>query len=309
MTNCDPKVTVLLPVYNGEKYLREAIESILNQTFTDFMLLIIDDGSTDGSADIIRSYDDSRIKFLSNETNLTLITTLNKGIDASRGEYIARMDQDDISMPDRLAKQVAFMDADPELGACGSWVSLINVAGDITSNIRMPQGKYLGARYWLQSPIIHSSAMIRRSALGDLRYDQNSEHVEDYDLWFEIRKKSKIANVPRFLVRYRMHPESISFKESHTQKKKSYEVFLKHTGANEISYDEFLLLKFYPFGANFIKRIILTVKLSKLTGTRYIYFLKEDIIYLIDKVYNACLLRGKRFLKKLTGYSKLKVTI
>jgi len=299
MKNGEPKITVLLPVYNGEKYLRQAIESILDQTFTDFMFLIIDDGSTDGSTDIIRSYDDPRIKFLRNETNLTLISTLNKGIDASRGEYIARMDQDDISMPDRLAKQVAFMDAKPELGACGSWVSLINETGEITSNIRMPSGKYLGARYWLQSPIIHSSAMIRRSALGDLRYDFNSEHVEDYDLWFKVRKRSKIDNVPCSLVRYRMHPESISSRESHTQKKKSYEVFLKHTGASEISFDEFLLLKFYPFDLNFIRRILLTMKLSKLTKTKYAYFLKEDGVYLMDKFCNVYLLWKNQFLKRL----------
>ena len=115
-----------MPVYNGERYLREAIDSILNQTFKDFEFLIINDGSTDLSVEIIESYADKRISLAHNGQNLGLITTLNRGFDLACGEYIARMDCDDISLPDRLEKQVVFMDNHPEIGICGSWVSAIS---------------------------------------------------------------------------------------------------------------------------------------------------------------------------------------
>jgi len=116
----EPKVTVLMPVYNGEKYLNEAIDSILGQTFKDFKFLIINDGSTDGTADILKSYKDSRIKVTNNEKNIGLTKSLNKGLKMAKSEYIARMDADDISLPTRLQKQVEFMDSHPKVGVCGT---------------------------------------------------------------------------------------------------------------------------------------------------------------------------------------------
>ena len=111
-----------MTVHNGEKHLSEAIDGILNQTFKDFEFLVIDDGSTDGSADIIQSYKDVRIRFISNGKNLSVPVSLNMGLNLARGEYIARMDCDDISLPQRLEKQVQFMDANPEVGVCGTWL-------------------------------------------------------------------------------------------------------------------------------------------------------------------------------------------
>ena len=116
-----PTVTVLLSVYNGERYLRESIESILNQTFTDFEFLIINDGSTDDSRRIISSYDDPRIQLIDNEQNIGLSQSLNKGLKLARGTYIARQDADDISEPERLAKQVSYMDRNPHIALLGSW--------------------------------------------------------------------------------------------------------------------------------------------------------------------------------------------
>ena len=115
----NPKVTVLMPVYNCEKYLRESIESILNQTFKDFEFLIINDGSSDKSAEIVESYNDNRINFVQNEKNIGLAASLNRGLDIAKGEYIARMDADDISLPERLEKQVRFMETNPQIGICG----------------------------------------------------------------------------------------------------------------------------------------------------------------------------------------------
>ena len=112
----NPLVSILMPVYNSEKYLREAIKSILNQTFTNFELIIINDGSTDNSLKIIKSFKDNRIKIIKNKGNLGLIKTLNKGIDLAQGKYIARMDADDIAMPKRLEKQIAFFNENPDYG-------------------------------------------------------------------------------------------------------------------------------------------------------------------------------------------------
>ena len=123
----NPLVTVLMPVYNGEKYLKEAIESILNQTFKDFEFLIINDGSTDNSVKIIQSFNDLRIRLIHNESNIGLIKTLNKGLKLSNGKYIARMDCDDVSLPKRLSVQINFMEKHPEIGVCGSWVKIIGL--------------------------------------------------------------------------------------------------------------------------------------------------------------------------------------
>jgi len=119
------QVTIIMPVYNGEVYLREAIDSILDQTLTDFEFLILNDGSSDHSVDIVRSYDDPRIRLVENEANLGVVQTLNRGLDLANGTFIARMDCDDRSLRDRLARQVAFLDDHPEVGICGTWMEAI----------------------------------------------------------------------------------------------------------------------------------------------------------------------------------------
>jgi glycosyltransferase involved in cell wall biosynthesis len=131
-----PKVTVLMPTYNGAKVLREAIDSILTQTFGDFEFHILNDGSLDKSVDIIRSYADGRIRLEHNEGHLGLISTLNRGLDLARGGFIARMDWDDTSFPTRLEKQVYFMQVHPELGVCGTW---IEVKGKNNYLLKYPQ--------------------------------------------------------------------------------------------------------------------------------------------------------------------------
>ena len=125
-----PKVTVLMSVYNGEKHLREAIDSILNQTFGDFEFLIINDGSTDRTADILQSYQDSRIKIIHNEKNIGLTKSLNKGLKLAKGEYLARMDADDISYPNRLEVQYEYMEKNPNVGIVGSWNDVIDDIGN-----------------------------------------------------------------------------------------------------------------------------------------------------------------------------------
>ena len=115
-------VSVILPVFNGEKFLTESINSILNQSFKKFELIVINDGSTDNSYEYIKKFKDTRLSVINNDKNIGLSNSLNKGILVAKGKYIARMDQDDISLPDRLKKQVAFMDDNPGIGVCGTWL-------------------------------------------------------------------------------------------------------------------------------------------------------------------------------------------
>lgn len=202
-----PKITVLMPVYNAQAFLREAIDSILAQTLTDFELLIIDDGSTDGSAAIVRSYADARIRLAVSEQNLKLAATLNRGLDMARGDYVARMDADDVSLPARLARQAAFLDAHPDVGLCGTWAASFGSARFSMPNPAAPEG--IRAKLLFDSALVHPSIMLRR-ALFDrhgLRYPPLA-HFEDYALWQRAARLFPLANLPEVLLRYRVSPQS-----------------------------------------------------------------------------------------------------
>jgi len=221
-------VTVLMPVYNGEKYLKESIESILNQTFRDFEFIIIDDGSADKSAEIIKSFNDTRIRLERNETNLGLIKTLNKGLGLSKGKYIARMDCDDISLSKRLSVQINFMEKHPEIGVCGSWVKIIGLKQKFVN--RYPQ-KHEEARAYLlfNTPFAHPSVIIRKELVDkyNLKYDEGYKHAEDYELWSRAVEHTKISNIPKVLLHYRMHDKSVSKNNSLTQAENSNKVRIK----------------------------------------------------------------------------------
>lgn len=212
----EPKVTVLMPVYNGAPYLREAIQSVLDQTFTDFEFLIINDGSTDASVDIIHSYSDPRIRLVNNEKNLQLIATLNKGLKLSRGKYIVRMDCDDISIPERLAIQVDYMDKNPDVGVCGSWFKVFYGNNKMTAGWRMgvmpTDDQEIKATLLFQCPLAHPSTCLNRELLNKfaLRYDASYIHAEDYQFWVECGNYFKLANVSKPLILYRLNNTSVS---------------------------------------------------------------------------------------------------
>lgn len=216
-----PRVTVLMPVYNAEAYLREAIDSILSQTFTDFEFLIIDDGSTDTSAEIVQSYDDPRIRFVRNAQNLRLAQTLNKGLDLAIGEYVARMDADDISLPERLTKQVEFLDAHPEVGIVGVWARAF---GEANFSIPQPADPEVArAKLLFDSCLVHPAVLIRRSLLDfhGLRY-QPLPHFEDYELWQRAARLFPIANIPEWLFRYRVTGQSAFFGANRHEQEETY---------------------------------------------------------------------------------------
>jgi glycosyltransferase involved in cell wall biosynthesis len=201
-----PTVTVLMPVYNGEKYLRESIESILEQTFTDFDFLIIDDGSTDDSSLIINSYNDTRIKYIKNEKNLSTPNALNIGLDLATGDYIARMDCDDISLPDRLAKQVLFMESNPDIGISGTWIQTFGELSDNNVCVYPCDPKEISYALLFNSVLASPSVIIRRCYLKQYNLKFNSEYIyaQDYNLWAIADNYFKLANIPEILLKYRI---------------------------------------------------------------------------------------------------------
>lgn len=201
-----------MPVYNGERYLQEAIESVLAQSYSDFEFIIINDGSTDGSLAILKTFalKDDRISVITNEQNLRLIATLNKGLQLATGEYIIRTDADDICMPDRIQKQVDFMDANRSVDICGSWVRFI---GHESKVLKLPMDhEYVKARLLFKPSIIHPSVIIRKSLIDTykLNYNKDYLHAEDYGLWVEASVLTSLHNLQEVLLDYRISDSSIS---------------------------------------------------------------------------------------------------
>ncbi|MBZ0207938.1 MAG: glycosyltransferase [Flavobacteriales bacterium] len=209
-----PKVTVLLPVHNSARFLREAMDSILAQTWHNFELLAIDDGSTDDGLEILRSYPDPRIRIVVHQQNRGLATTLNEGVELAKGEYIARMDGDDVMLPERLAEQVAYLDTRPEIALVASFIEYINVEGAPTgpwdTDRATPDEATIAAMLPRTNCLAHPSVMFRRSALRELRYAPR-HGAEDWDLWLRMLSRGlRLAKIPKVLLRYRIHPGSIT---------------------------------------------------------------------------------------------------
>ncbi|MBI4596952.1 MAG: glycosyltransferase [Candidatus Omnitrophica bacterium] len=210
-----PRVTVLMTVYNGVPYLREAIDSVLAQTFRDFELLIIDDASTDQSAARIESFGDPRIRLIRNPRNLGQTPSLNLGMAESRGRYIARMDQDDVCLPDRLQQQVACLDARSDVAAVGTWAFLIGPEGRATEMVgtRVDEfGTFLGMTLTFASPIGHPTLVIRRDVLAAFGgYDESFAPCEDYALWCHLaERRHGLVSIPRPLMKLRRHAQQQS---------------------------------------------------------------------------------------------------
>lgn len=207
-----------MSVYNGEKYLTEAIDSILQQTFTDFEFLIINDASEDNSVNIITSYKDHRIKLVHNQENLGLAKSLNKGIKLSQGKYIARMDADDISLPERLKIQYTFMEENPNIGVCGSWVIQKKVSGEQIAKCAEYHEDII-ANMLFNNCIAHPTAFIRKDIIIHHQqfYNENFRSSQDYEYWVRLSRFCCLYNLQRPLVNYRKHEESVSFNKSYKQ--------------------------------------------------------------------------------------------
>lgn len=224
--SASPLVSVLLPVYNGGRYLREAIEGVLAQTLTRFELIVIDDGSTDGSVEIARSYSDPRIRVLRNGQNLGLVQTLNRGIGVCRSPLVARIDSDDVCRRDRLARQLSFLQQNSNVGVCGSWL-LIRRAGLPPVRAKSAPELWRFPRFDAEiqctlpfnSPIAHPSVVMRLSVLQRLEslYDESFPQAEDYELWTRLSRLTRMHNLSEPLVEYRLHADSVTAGNRGTQ--------------------------------------------------------------------------------------------
>lgn len=208
-----PKVSVILPTYNAATHLGKAINSVLGQTFEDFELIIVNDGSTDNTLDVLGQYSDTRIIVLTQE-NLGLPRALNNGIAAARGTYLARQDADDISLPQRLEKQVNFLDKHPDYAMVGGWTQIITPDGPTQRQHTHPASNgQLQIQLLMNNQFVHSAVMLRASCLDTTgRYSEDPEHFppEDYDLWLKIAQHFLVANMPEVLLQYLELPSSIS---------------------------------------------------------------------------------------------------
>ncbi len=212
------KVSVIMSVHNCEEYLTESIESILNQTFKDFEFIIINDGSTDNTAEILENYNDSRIR-LYTQKNMGLTKSLNKAIGLSKGRYIARMDADDVALPERLQKQLDFLELHPDIGMIGTYNLVIDGQGKVIEKKVYPvSDNELRKALIRYNPFLHASVMIRREVLEVVGfYNENKRRGQDYELWFRIANQFKFANIPEILMLQRWRYDNISLLHENEQ--------------------------------------------------------------------------------------------
>lgn len=256
----NPLVTVLMPIYNGEKYLVEAIESVLKQLFTNFELLILNDDSTDNSLNIIKSFNDGRINLVENNHNIGLTATLNEGIKLARGKYIARLDQDDLMKRERLSLQIKYLENHNNIILLGSGVEYIDHEGDLLYKQEMPiHHKEIENHFTIGNPFVHSSVIFDKKSVMDISgYNGKFIYAQDYDLWLRLSLVGKVHNLPNLLTINRIH---------NNQETTNSEI-------HDIQIKEKIII---------IKQIIIhnnTNKKAKATG-----YMKLSILYLIRKDY------------------------
>lgn len=214
-----PKISVLMPVYNCELYIFEAIDSILKQSYPEFELLIIDDYSTDSTLQMCKSFDDPRIIIIEKAENTGYTNSLNYGLSIAKGEYIARMDGDDISLPTRFAKQIAFLEANPTVSLCGTAFRFLGSDKIVKHPLNHEEIK---VKLCFSTAFCHPSIMARKEIFTSNFYDKNFEPAEDYELWSRLAFQSNLANLSEVLLLYRIHENQVSNEKNTIQQFNSF---------------------------------------------------------------------------------------
>ena len=272
-----PVVSILMPVYNTALYLREAMDSILSQTFTDFELIVLDDCSPDDAESILDSYTDPRIVRYKGEKNEGLSNVLNVGIGMARGKYIARMDSDDISLPERLQVQVDYLEIHTDVDLASAGMQLFGAKKDIWIQEQNPEKLKIIALF--HTPVLHASSMWRKESFEKygLRYRQEMVPAEDYDLWTRALVKGlKLVNMPNVLYKYRMHPNQATLRTDKTSAKSRIvrEEFLKAalpslSDEKAQAFPEHLWPVFFAnLKDGFFDRILLAIRLYKMSRNK-----------------------------------------
>lgn len=258
----EPLVSVVMPVYNGALYIQQSMVSILKQTYTNFEFIIVDDGSTDHTLSIIKANNDTRIHLVQLHFNNGIVNALNTGIKLAKGKYIARMDADDIALPERLANQVDFLEKHEEVGLLGTQYKAIGARSRKFPLIHNDLVWYM----FNACPFIHASVMIRKSVLDkhNLSYDKQFEYAEDLALWVKLSNVTQIANLPEVALKYRVHQathfqtKNISIQHNHTIKLQLIEQYLK--GLNSQQQNELAgilnQVKLHEYSLDYFQHII-----------------------------------------------------
>lgn len=261
--NNSPQVTVLMPAYNAEKYIGEAIESILSQTFRDFEFIIIDDCSVDRTGSIIKEYakKDERIIALRNDSNLKICKTLNKGIALAKGKYIARMDADDWSYPDRLEKQFRFMEKSTAVGVSGGAMEVCDEEMKTLSIRRYRlSDKEIRRKMFLYNPFSHPLTIWRTNAFREVGgYNEELFDAEDYELYFRLGRILQFGNLPDVLMKYRISKASVSSQRARRQEK--LVLYIKLKASMEFHYKMTTMDKVYLAG-HFLSMYLIPTKLK-----------------------------------------------
>lgn len=283
------KISVLMPVYNAELYIRQAIDSILNQTFTDFEFIIINDGSTDKSEDIIQEYVDSRIKYVKNDINRGLIYTLNKGLHLAKGKYIARMDADDISKPERFNKQFTFMEKNQDVTLLGTAFEYINTPYII---VHPPDNELMRIRLFKNIVFLHPSLMLRKSDIDkySLCYKDLYKSAEDYKLGIDLSINGlKMSNLIEPLLEYRQHEAQISSAkriEQETTANLIRKEYISYFFGNCLSENEISIFANSFTKNSLLSSLYIAIKLSKLNKEQ-IFDKKQFDLFLRELMYNS----------------------
>jgi glycosyltransferase involved in cell wall biosynthesis len=309
-----PIISVILPVFNADSFLKESIDSILHQTFKDFELIILNDGSTDTSLEIINNYTDPRIVLIHDSLNHGLIHRLNQGFTIAKGKYIARMDADDIAYPERLAKQFEFMENNPEIIASGTSAMRFNSSGNIGIWKNPADYEKIKCQFVWVTAIIHPTSIFRADFIKEknIAYDSQYRHAEDYDLFTNLTMLGKVSNLPDILLRYRVHIKQVSVEQKEKQETKKAEIVIKYLKLSlNFEFEEievFIFKKALGFQFTFNKEeILLLEKLYKkiLAQNKKIKFFEE---YLINEQFAHCFFQiiyhSPKIKKKYLLYAK-----
>jgi len=294
-----PLITVLMPVYNAEKYIAESIDSILNQTYTDFELLIINDGSTDNSVNIINSYHDKRIRLIHNEENIKLIETLNKGIGLAKGKYICRVDADDINCLTRLETQLNFLEQNPAFVACASWIETFyenSTKGGVVKYEEAHDDIRVKTLY--QNHFCHPASFFRKDFIveNNFYFDKRFIHSEDYYFFVKLSELGQLHNIQEALVRVRKHESNVSVLNCDVQNKNSINVIKYQLGKIGIETDDIdfdLYYRFFYAAFDLNKSEIDTIEnliLKIIDANKISQYLphKKLVEFLAEKWYHLC---------------------
>jgi len=291
-----PAISVLMPVYNAGQFLKEAVDSILNQTFTDFEFLIFNDGSTDDSKKILSAYTDPRIRLMNFDINQGYVPLLNLGLEIARGEYIARMDADDVSAVTRFQKQYEFLQQHPDYILCGSRYTIIGTGRKFNLPIDDHEIKL---RMLCSNPLCHPSILVRKEILSrnNIRYDERHMPSEDFEMWTQLSDFGKFYNFSESLLFYRLHNNNISFRKQTQEqegffrltRKKYISKFFRNTGLTD--FGEATLYELFSGNYSDYKDLLkFRDLLQKIIKANYRYAVRSDEVhsFLEQCYFNQC---------------------